>query len=284
MKEVVVLKEPSQDVLLSLKRLASDTCVYPGCEKKAHTVVSILANRKDSPCFENSVILCEEHALSCKQGEIKGELLLRLRELLRAGRGLITEPENEKHELTSRAEYLERIADEVPKAKSIRCIYVGPLPFHPAWYFQMMVGKTNMKSMDAAISDALEDPNISVKMIIRNDSRYIEKCKSDVPFELRKPMIEEICKRYEQLRNPSLNNIIEIWNPGIYHIPIILDDCCIFAFRSRSNTPIEGGFLTKDKKQIRWEQESFDQIMAYNKDRVGDATVLRDFLNQMLTD
>lgn len=34
MGEIVVLKEPSQDVLLSLKRLANDTCVYPGCEKK----------------------------------------------------------------------------------------------------------------------------------------------------------------------------------------------------------------------------------------------------------
>ena len=104
MGEIVVLKEPSQDVLLSLKRLANDTCVYPGCEKKAHTVVSILENKKEKPCFENSVILCEEHALSCQQGEIKGELLLRLRELLRAGRGLTKEPE--KHELTSRAEYL----------------------------------------------------------------------------------------------------------------------------------------------------------------------------------
>ena len=282
MGEIVVLKEPSQDVLLSLKRLANDTCVYPGCEKKAHTVVSILENKKEKPCFENSVILCEEHALSCQQGEIKGELLLRLRELLRAGRGLTKEPE--KHELTSRAEYLERIADEIPKSKSVRCIYVGPLPFHPAWYFQMMVGKTNMKSMDAAVSDALEDPNIQVKMIIRNDTRYIEKCKSDVPLELRKPMIEEIYKRYEHLCSPSFNNIIEIWNPGIYHIPIILDDCCIFAFRSRPNTPIEGGFLTKDKEQIKWERESFDQIMAYNKDKVGDVSGLRKFLNQMLTD
>jgi len=280
MAEVIIVNEPSQDVLLSLQRLASNTCVYPGCEKKAHTVVSILKSKKDNPCFENSVILCEEHALGCQQGEIKGELLLRLRELLRAGRGLTKEPE--KHELTSRAEYLERIADEVPKSKNIRCIYVGPLPFHPDWYFQMMIGKSNMKSMDAAISNALEDPGITVKMIIRNDLRYIEKCKSDIPIELRKPMIEEICKRYEHLRVPSLNNTIEIWNPGIYHIPIILDDCCIFAFRSRPDTPIEGGFLTKDKEQIKWEQDSFDQILAYNIDKVGDVSDLRNFLNQML--
>ena len=280
MSEIVILREPTQDVLLSLKRLTNDTCVYPGCDNKAHTVVSILKNKRDKPCFENSVILCEDHALRCKQGEIREEMLLRLRELLRAGRGLTKE--SEKQELTSRAEYLERIADEVPKSKSVRCIYVGPLPFHPSWYFQMMVGKTNMKSMDCAISEALENPSVTVKMIIRNDSRYIEKCKSDIPYELRKTMIEETCKRYDKLCDSSLNNTIEIWNPGIYHIPIILDDCCIFAFRSQPNTPIEGGFLTKDKKQIKWERESFDQILLYNKDKVGDAFVLRDFLNQML--
>ena len=282
MKEIVILKQPSPDVLLSLKRLAQNICVYPACEKKANVVVSVLKNRKDIPCFENSIILCEEHALSCQQGKIEGEMLMTLRELMRSGRGL--SKESEKQELTSRSEYLERIADEVPKSKNVRCIYVGPLPFHPAWYFEMMVGKTGVKSMDAAIAEALENPTVVVKMIIRNDLRYIEKCKSDVPFGLRKTMIEEICKRYEQLCDSSLNNTIEIWNPGIFHIPIILDDCCIFAFRSQPNTPIEGGFLTKDKKQINWERDSFDQIMAYNKDKAGDVFVLKNFLEQMLVE
>lgn len=282
MREKYIDKEPTQDVLLSLKRLTNDSCMYPGCEKQAKTVVALLNNKKDKPCFENSLIFCENHAFSCMEGEISEDTLLRLRELLRAGRGLRNE--SEEYALTSRAEYLSRIANEIPKSKNIRCIYVGPLPFHPEWYFNMMIGKTNMQSMDAAISDALEDSSVAVKMIIRNDYRYIEKCKSDVPYKLREAMINDICNRYVQLSQPALNNTIEIWNPGIYHIPIILDECCIFAFRTQPNTPIEGGFLTKDKKQIKWEQESFDRILSCNVDKIGNVVDLREFLSKMLTE
>lgn len=281
MLEFSIVENPTRDITQSLKRLANNRCCYPGCENEASTVVAILKNKKENPCFENSLILCENHALDCKQKKIKGDTLLRIRELLRVGRCL--SETQDKCELPTRAKYLERIAEEIPKSKSVRCMYVGPLPFHPEWYFQLMEGKTRMKSMDAAVAKALANPNVSVKIIIRNDERYLEKCKSDIPDSLKRELVKETCENFEHLCLPKLGNSIEIWNPGIYHIPIILDECCIFAFRTQPNTPIEGGFLTTDKKQIKWERDSFDQMIACNKDKMGDIALLRTFLERMLS-
>lgn len=280
MATVKIVTDSTQDVFISLKHLSGGKCTYPGCDRHAKTVVAILPRRKDKPCFENSLILCDEHASQSQQGSIREEALIKIRDLLRFNRAL--DNTSDGVNIPTREEYLKRVTEEVSSSSSVRCVYVGPLPFHPEWYFDLKEGMTKMDSMDRAISKALEDPTVDVKLIIRNDLRYIEKIKSDVPANLIPVLIKETCEKYEKLIQPGTNNHVIFWDLGIYHIPIVLDNSCIFALRSQPRSPVEGGFFTKNREKIDWEKSTFDLLMKMHKDKEGTSSNLNSFLAQLL--
>lgn len=280
MGTIKVVSEATQDVFVSLKRLACDKCVYPGCNRSAKTVVAILKKKKDRPCFENSLILCEEHALLSQQGTIDEKTLITIRELLRTNRAL--DSISVGNNIPTRKEYLKKVTEAVLTSSTVRCVYVGPLPFHPEWYFDLKEGLTKMDSMDRAVSTALENSEVEVKMIIRNDLRYIEKIKSDVPQNLINELIQETCAKYEKLTNPLYNNKIIFWDLGFYHIPIILDKSCVFALRSQPRSPVEGGFFTEDIEKIKWEKATFDKLLEMHKDKERNSSNLKNFLNKLL--
>ena len=280
MGTIKIIKNPTQDVYISLKRLTNGTCFYPGCDEQAETVVSILRHKWDKPCFENSIILCNNHALLSQQGEINESMLTDIRELFRVSRAM--DDKAKGYNIPTREEYLSKVVEKVSDSTTVRCVYVGPLPFHPEWYFNLKEGMTRMDSMDRAISRALEDPNINVKIIVRNDERYLEKIKSDVPANLVPELIREICEKYEKLTDDSYINTIIFWDLGFYHIPIILDDSCIFAYRGQPRSPVEGGFFTEDAEKIQWKKNTFDQLIDMHKNKKGNISDLKKFLENLL--
>lgn len=277
---IKIIDSPPSDVYISLKRLANGICVYPGCDCSAETVVSVLRKKNEKPSFENSVILCNNHVLLSQQGKIKEDVLIKIRELLRANRAF--DDGIKGYNIATRKEYLAKVAEEVSASTTVRCVYVGPLPFHPEWYFDLKEGMTKMVSMDRAISDALKNKNINVKIIIRNDLRYLEKIKSDVPQNLIPELIHDTCDKYHRLTEKRYNNTVIFWDLGSYHIPIILDKSCIFAYRNQPRSPVEGGFFTKNKEKVSWEKNTFDQLIDMHKDKEGDISELKKFLENLL--
>ena len=78
------------------------------------------------------------------------------------------------------------------------------------------------------------------------------------------------------------NNNCMFLDTGPFHIPIIFDNACVFAARSQENTPINGGLVTYDVKQIEWEKSVFDRLFK-NKENVKDQIIeLKEFLTKGL--
>ena len=60
---------------------------------------------------------------------------------------------------------------------------------------------------------------------------------------------------------PQYHNKCIFLDTGPFHIPIILDNACIFATRGSESKPINGGLLTYDEKQVEWEKKAFDRLL-----------------------
>lgn len=274
-----IIDNPSEDVFLSLSNLQAHTCLVPGCSKPAECMVA-LKNKNELASFENSIILCQECAAKCKNGELSIDMFKRLRSLLKHTR---IKPDNSGDIiLSTRRDYITTVNYELANAKSIRCVYVGPLPFHPEWYFQIRVGQTNLPSMDQTIYRALTDSSISVKIILRNDDRYLQKVHDAIPDELIPLLIPSICENFNKYVNDDYNNTVIFLNTGVLHIPIITDTGCVFASRGDSNIPIEGGLYTKEQHTIKWESDTFDKLIQMNLANKGDVNDLKAFLDRLL--
>lgn len=273
-----IINKPSDDMLFALKSLVNDECPYPNCKKKAQIIVSCFNKRKDEERFENSIVFCDDHALLCQQGKVDERLFWDIRQLLKPNR--LSEDNKKSHILSNREEYLSRVVDEIKRSSTLRCIYVGPLPFHPDWYFTMYEGKFHIAGMDQAVFHALENPDINVSIILRNTKRYIEKVKDLIPESLFDALIDETVNNFARLMNPINNNKCIFLDTGPFHIPIIFDNACIFATRSSESKPINGGLLTYDEKQIEWEKKAFDRLLKNRE--LFSSLELNNFLSKEL--
>lgn len=274
-----IINKPSDDMLFALKSLVNDRCPYPNCNKKAQIIVSCFNRHKDVEKFENSIVFCEDHALLCQQGKVDERLFWDIRQLLKPNR--LSEENKKSHILSSREEYLSGVVNELKHSSTLRCIYVGPLPFHPEWYFTMYEGKFHISGMDQAVYHALEDPNISVSIILRNTKRYIEKVKDLIPESFFGVLVDETVNNFARLMDPIYNNNCILLDTGPFHIPIIFDNACIFATRSSDSKPINGGLLTYDEKQVEWEKQAFNRLLKNRE--LFSSLELKNFLSKALS-
>lgn len=280
--KVTIIDNPPIDMQTSLNYLSNGICMWPGCDKTCNTIVSILRTNREKSCFENSLALCEEHTSACSQNPKSSfDTLANVRHLLSTGKTQFLSS-NSRY-LPSREVYLETVATEVPKSSTLRCIYVGPLPFHPQWYFDLREGQTKMISMDRAISDALSNRDVKVTMIMRNDLRYFEKVKQDIDTDLIPLLIKGTLDKFNKLVNSNeYNNKVIFWDIGTYHLPIILDSACIYAIRGNARSPIGSGRIIKDLMKIEEEQERFDDLFSTHQNSTISSSDMNAFLQKLL--
>ncbi len=266
----------TEDTLFALMSLVNSKCPYPGCNKDARITVSCVKKSKDSPQFENSLVFCEEHALQCQHNKVSEKMFWDIRHLLKPNR--FQDNIKKNRTLYTRNEYLNKIIDELDYTSTLRCIYVGPLAFHPDWYFNMYEGHYKIASMDRAINRILCNPKISVSLILRNTERYFNKVQELIPKSLYSVLIDETCYNFEKLMQPEYNNKCIFLDTGHFHIPIIYDNACVFAARAQDNTPINGGLVTYDEDQIQWERDAFDRLLQSHVGNVANKNELYNFL------
>lgn len=280
MRKIILTSSLKDDVYESLLNLLkNEKCPFPQCNNKASMAITYKNKWYTKPAFENSLIVCSEHAHKCLNGEFSYDTILTIRNLLKPCRSGVKSMSSEV--LPTRNEYLLRVTKEIKNTTSLRCIYVGPLPLHPEWYFELSESKNNILSMDRAVSDALKDENIKVTIVFRNDLRYLDKVKSNLNSSQIKDLKTYVCNQFDIMSNSKYNNTFIFADTGIFHIPIITDNVCIFAQRSNANVPIQGALLVKDKQQIKWEEQAFDRIIQLHNNPKNLKTSLKRYLDKL---
>lgn len=276
-----IVSEITPDVEMGLKHLTNGICPWPMCKYAGNTVIAVLKNKKERPCFENSLLLCQEHAAQCVNSTTDySEFLQDIRRVIRGNRGMLVK---ESRLLCTREEYIKTVVDEVPKSKNIKCIYVGPLVLHPDWYFDLRENQTNIKSMDRIVSEAVKNKNIKVTIIMRNEQRYIEKVKECVLQSKMSSLIAEIKKNFDEyIFSEAYNNTVLFWDAGIYHIPIILDHACIFAIRDDAISPITHGTISENKEEIYKENRMFDSLVSNRMQLKATKAELDNLLSRLI--
>lgn len=259
---VEVLPNPSTELLATLIRLVGESCPFPSCSREVAYAVVLRENKRQAASFDNSIALCANHAEQASKGEIEPSLLKTIRQLLRPARaGRST---TGARTLTTREEYLGTIRDRVSShTTSLRCVYVGPLPLHPDWYFTLRDGATTLPNMDRAVARRLDDPRCSTYLILRNHERYVEKVKETVPADLLPALGQHIIDRAEQVYTSASSNHVVCADTGVFHIPIIVDNAVISAYRSNPQSPIDGGLLVTDRDHVQWERTAFDRMFEH---------------------
>ena len=259
---IEVVKHPPEGLSEVLFQLVDNHCPFPGCQQKPTCVVALRTHRRDVLSVDNSLPLCLAHAERVARGDFDMSLLRTVRQLLRPVRVPANTPGT--HTLTSRREYLQAVCDSIGSGtRSLRSVYVGPLPFHPEWYFTLRDGATGLPNMDRAVARCLEDPECATTLILRNDERYVAKMKEVVPFSLWPALAADILARLAVLLAPALRNTVICANTGAFHIPIILDAVAVSAARQGPSSPVEGGALITDPAHVAWERNAFDRMVAY---------------------
>ena len=255
--------------------------------KHTSRVIEFRDRRKDRPNMDNSLPLCSNHAEQARKGQIEGGLLRTIRQLLRPIRSIGTRYDSTP--LDTRASYLAEIRDRIDAGTtSLRSVYVGPLPLHPSWYFNLRDGATNLPNMDRSVARCLEDPACETYLIFRNTQRYVSKVRELLPSDNLPVLAAQIIRRVDELYGSKAgrNNHLVCADTGIFHIPIIFDQAVITAFRSTPQTPVDGGILITDVDQVRWERLAFDRMFEYYQRASTDsqAELLKQFVGAALTD
>ncbi len=267
--------------------LVGDICPFPGCSRIPSRVIEFRESKREKPNMDNSLALCSNHAEQAQRGEIEGGLLRTIRQLLRPIRS--TSGRTSSRTLPTRADYLATIRDRIDAGtKSLRGVYVGPLPLHPNWYFNMRDGATSLPNMDRSVSACLEDPECETYLIFRNTIRYITKVRELLPPDNLPVLASQIARRVDQLYGSkiALNNHVVCADTGFFHIPIILDNSIITAFRPTPQTPVGSGILVTDADQVQWERSAFDRMFEYyaTASPASHAELVKQFVTAALVD
>lgn len=274
MAKLTIVPNPRADILAGLRALFHDICPYIGCCNKANTVVTF-AKRTSEYSFENSVVLCPQHAYQCETGTVSTNVIQSIRGLINPARV------DNSHTINSREDYLSLVAEKIRVSHTVRVIYVGPLPFHPDWYFTLDE-KENKVSMDRSMQEALKSHTVETAIILRNSPRYIEKVKALTPEDRKPELVDSIIENFVELSKPQYKNRILHFDTGFLHIPIIFDSSCIFTRRQNENSPINGGYYTEDANQVSFETTAFDDIVKEHADNSLSLNRLKRFLKQIL--
>ncbi|MFJ5306793.1 hypothetical protein [Streptomyces sp. NPDC088350] len=280
---IEVLEAPPAELLAGLTSLVGNICPFPGCADLPSRVVEFRDGSRGRPTMESSLLLCASHSDQAGRGEIGSGLLKTIRGLLKPDRG----PKGGSRSLATRDEYLATIRDRIARGtRSLRGVYVGPLPLHPDWYFNLRDGATNQPNMDRQVATCLDAPGCETFLIFRNSPRYAEKVRELVPAELMPVLVAQIIGRIDAVYGQSGSNHMVCADTGIFHIPVILDDAVITAFRSTPQTPVGSGLLVTDPDQVHWERDAFDRIFAYYCSEVAGVSQverMKEFVRSLLT-
>jgi hypothetical protein len=283
--KIEVLDAPPSELMAGLVILVGNICPFPGCASMPSRVVEFRDGWRAKPTMDSSLPLCASHAQQAGKGEIEPSLLKTIRQLIRPARG--PKSGQGSRELTTREEYLAAIRDRVQRGtKALRGVYVGPLPLHPEWYFNLRDGATHLPNMDRPISACLDDPDCETFLIFRNTPRYAEKVRELLPSDLMQALAAQIIERIDAVYSQNSSNHIVCADTGIFHSPVILDDAVITAFRSTPQTPVGSGLLVTDTDQVRWESEAFDRIFEYygsSSTAASQADLAKEFVRTALT-
>lgn len=257
-----LIQHPPDDVFVSLVRLVDDRCPYPNCTQPVSHLVMMRTSRNEGPRFENCLPLCASHSDAASRDQLDLQMLRTIRQLLRPARASSAQTGGQL--LPTRHDYLSAVCDAVARGtKSLRCIYVGPLPFHPDWYFTLQESETGHPSMDRAIAACIGSGDCHTFIILRNHPRYAEKVKSFVPSRLLAPLIDETIENLRRAIGSENGNRIVAADTGAFHIPIILDNVYISALRAQPSSPIDSGLLSADPSQVAWERQAFDRLFEH---------------------
>jgi hypothetical protein len=282
---IEVLDAPPAGLAAELLNLVNNICPFPGCAGMPSRVVEFRDGWRGHLTMESSLPLCAGHAEQAGRGEIEPGLLKTIRQLLRPARG--PKGGQRSRTLATREEYLAAIRDRVQRGTmSLRGVYVGPLPLHPDWYFSLRDGATGLPNMDRPISACLDDPDCETFLIFRNTPRYTEKVRELLPPDLIPALATAITGRIDAVYGQGQSNHLVCQDTGIFHIPVILDDAVITAYRPTPQTPVGGGFLVTDADQVRWEREAFDRMFEYYSSSaagVSQTDLAKQFVRTALT-
>ncbi len=259
-KRVAVPKEIRDRLMLE----CGIKCPVPQCNREVGLDIHHIDENPSNNEYHNLLILCAIHHRMAHNKMLSSNMCKTMKDYLsRENRFSSAYISN----LKSRSEYLNAASLQVQNAISgYRCIYVGPLFLHPDWYFakrDLIFGMPNFdREVKQFILNLAAKERDSVKIILRNTQRYIDKIDE----------IVEIGQR-EQFREEVINCIKSIWggdgrkgpliscvDTGFLRIPIITDECLLIASRSAAGTPIAGGYRMTSREDIEREKSMFDQI------------------------
>lgn len=255
-------------------------CTFVTCDEESTTILYIKRCFYRNPSTENSIAVCKKHADLCLDRVIPLKDIEDMIKLAQPNRNEGSIMGN--IEFKTREEYMKKAIEEIEKSKTLRCVFVGPLPLHPDWYFELCEKETNYKSMDRVVANALSDKNKKVMIIFRNSPRYLSKVKSKIGTADTRRLVEYINNAFIEWSKPSYNNTLLIEDVGIFHIPIITDDVCIFASRTSDNSPVNGGILIKDKQTIDWEKKQFDLMVDKIAQVENQRAKMKTFIKKLL--
>ena len=282
---ISIVDSPQPSLLHPLLDLVQNSCPYPACDVAPTKVVSLRSSRRESPRFENCLALCSQHASEADSGRIRPDMLKTIRAYLKPSR-VNSESDGPSRILNSRTEYIDAICDALyPIPSELRAVYVGPLPFQPEWYFDLQVAQTGIQSMDRAVRRCLADRGCTVRLILRNHPRYLQKVSARVPSNLWQPFLDETIESVKELlEDQDLNNSIVCADVGSFSIPIIAGDVHVSAYRTVPDVPIEAGIRVSDQSLVQWERESFDTMFNHFSGTATSANrraKLSDFLESL---
>lgn len=280
MKKIIIADNIDEDLAKKMMDLSKGKCTFFTCNEKPSIILYIKKNILQKPSIDNCIVVCNNHAHSCLEGIIPLndiEDMIKLSQPHRNDGGLMS-----NITLNTRDEYIEKAIEEIERSNTLRCIFVGPLPLHPDWYFDLSEKTTAYASMDRVVSNALQDKNKKVMIIFRNNARYLSKVKGKIESEKIPDLIKYINDKFSEYLKPSYNNTLVVEDTGIFHIPIITDNVCIFATRESPDSPVNGGLLIKDKQTIEWEKMQFDKMVDIIAESGNQKTKMRLFLKKLL--
>lgn len=183
----------------------------------------------------------------------------------------------------SKEEFNDSVISELEdQPNSLRAIIVGPHFLHPDCLIERRINKETRRSFSLALRTYLEKssnmPDRDIRLIIRNNDRYIKYLKEFIKLDEINFLIKEM--------NVTLNNItndrsikICCTDVGFFGGVIITEGSFFKYSRTSEFTPIESFYQSKDPQKIENEKNHFDKTFNANyKGKDNEITNLKSYI------
>jgi len=183
----------------------------------------------------------------------------------------------------SKEEFNDSVISELEaQPKSLRAIIVGPHFLHPDCFIERRINKENRQSFSLALRTYLEKslnmPDRDIRLIIRNNDRYLKYLEDFIKFDEIDFLIKEM--------NINLNNIINdksikicCKDVGFFDGVIITEESYYKYARTSEFTPIESFYQSKDPQKIEMEKAHFDKTFNANyKGKDNEIATLKSYI------